>query len=459
MIKRWSSCCMILFFMVNKVHAQELERNFKKINHFIINHVADSSLFLLKKIDTTNLPFYNRSLWHLYSSRTFLMKDSIGKAFQHAIQAKKLFLESDSLEKVFEINLLLLNIIESQKKLELNTAQIRQELETFAIAKKEPLISGRAFASIADKYLLNDNGSLAIYYYNRAISEYKKIKDTLRVASIEMNKGAVHAMVFKDQDSALYYYKKTLPIFEERNLPQYVSYNQNNQALVYKNQGNYAKALEYYGLANSIDLKNNDATTRVIYYQNLKDLYVAMKDYKNAFLYSEKLKNLNDSLNVTAQNIAISEIQTKYETAKKEKANLELKTKIEKKTRGQTILWIGLSLSLIVGFIVSYLISKNAKRKHLIEKQERELEVQKIEKNMKEQELNTIDLMISGQEKERQRLANDLHDNLGSTLATLKLNFKTLKRNFNKEEAEPILENATALIDDEFYKVREIAQE
>ncbi|HET8838650.1 MAG TPA: sensor histidine kinase [Flavobacteriaceae bacterium] len=383
----------------------------------------------------------------------------MGKAFKSGIEAKKLFLAKDSLEKVFEINLMLLDIIETQKKLEIDAREIRQELDAFASAKKNPLISAKTFGSIADKYLMNDNGPDAIYYYNRAISEYRKLKDTLRIAKIEMNKGAVHATVFKDQDSALYYYKKALPIFEERNLALLISYNHNNQARAYTDQGKYSQALEHYELAHSIELTENNASTRATYFENLKDLYIDMQDYKNAFLYAEKLKSLNDSLNSTAQNIAISDIQTKYETAKKEKANLELKTKVEKKTQAQTILWIGLSLSLIVGFVVSYLIFKNAKRKRLIAHQERELAVQKIEKNLKEQELNTIDLMISGQEKERQRLANDLHDNLGSTLATLKLNFKTLTRNFNEEEAKPILENATVLIDDAYKKVREIAHE
>ena len=36
--------------------------------------------------------------------------------------------------------------------------------------------------------------------------------------------------------------------------------------------------------------------------------------------------------------------------------------------------------------------------------------------------------MLESQESERIKLANELHDNLGSMLATLKLNFQNLKR-------------------------------
>ena len=67
-----------------------------------------------------------------------------------------------------------------------------------------------------------------------------------------------------------------------------------------------------------------------------------------------------------------------------------------------------------------------------------------MESSLKEQELAGIDAMIEGQEKERQRIANDLHDNLGSLLATLKLHFQNLKvRRDRVKEEEDILLNKT----------------
>ena len=37
--------------------------------------------------------------------------------------------------------------------------------------------------------------------------------------------------------------------------------------------------------------------------------------------------------------------------------------------------------------------------------------------------------MVAGQEKERKQVAEDLHDNLGSVIATLKLHFDNLRIN------------------------------
>jgi len=70
--------------------------------------------------------------------------------------------------------------------------------------------------------------------------------------------------------------------------------------------------------------------------------------------------------------------------------------------------------------------------------------------------------MISGQEKERQRLANDLHDNLGSTLATVKLHFEHLKNNRDNpkiENREELYSKTNNLLDEAYQKVRTIAHE
>ena len=61
--------------------------------------------------------------------------------------------------------------------------------------------------------------------------------------------------------------------------------------------------------------------------------------------------------------------------------------------------------------------------------------------------------MIEGQEKERQRIANDLHDDLGGLMATVKLHFNALK-----DKKSPELFNKTnELIDEAYDKVRSVA--
>ena len=61
--------------------------------------------------------------------------------------------------------------------------------------------------------------------------------------------------------------------------------------------------------------------------------------------------------------------------------------------------------------------------------------------------------MIEGQEKERQRIANDLHDDLGGLMATVKLHFNALEDKHTPE----LYEKTNTLIDEAYQKVRTVA--
>jgi signal transduction histidine kinase len=103
--------------------------------------------------------------------------------------------------------------------------------------------------------------------------------------------------------------------------------------------------------------------------------------------------------------------------------------------------------------------NKNITKKKKIAEQEKLIGIQKIEKILKDQELNDIDLMLESQEKERQNIANELHDNLGSMLATLKLNFQNLKRQNQtiKHQENKLYDKTDALLEEAYQKVRNIA--
>ncbi|MEM7382124.1 MAG: sensor histidine kinase, partial [Bacteroidota bacterium] len=91
--------------------------------------------------------------------------------------------------------------------------------------------------------------------------------------------------------------------------------------------------------------------------------------------------------------------------------------------------------------------------KQKLAEQEKQLEQQKVENLLKEQELISIDAMIAGQEKERHRVANELHDDLGSLMATVRLHFDNIKG----DKEDPALHNAQQLLEEAYDKIRGIA--
>jgi len=120
----------------------------------------------------------------------------------------------------------------------------------------------------------------------------------------------------------------------------------------------------------------------------------------------------------------------------------------------------GLGGGLLAFSIIGFLIYKNTKRKQRIAEQEKELEIQKTTQILKEKEVETINAMVEGQEKERLRLAGELHDNLGSTLATVKMQVENLERNLEKvDDPKVLLSKTNTLINEAYQKVRRISHE
>ncbi len=173
------------------------------------------------------------------------------------------------------------------------------------------------------------------------------------------------------------------------------------------------------------------------------------------FAKSVQLEHQLDFQKNTSDNIKLNK---QLQTAEKEK---QILIEQQKKKKNQNIA-IGLGGTLFLGGIITFLLYRNTKRKQKIAEQEKEIQIQKTEKILKEQELTSIDAMLSGQEKERQRLANDLHDNLGSTLATLRLHFDHLKNNRDNPKVDNIEElysKTDNLLNEAYQKVRTIAHE
>lgn len=210
---------------------------------------------------------------------------------------------------------------------------------------------------------------------------------------------------------------------------------------------NFEKALQYFTAIKN--LKGKLIDRKKIYFDYWLSLtYEKLKKYDKAYQHLKTSRRNQFSFNQENHLRAIRDIEAKYETEKKEKENLQLKT----------ILLVS-TLFVVLGLLVTYLTLKNSRRKRMLAEQQKELEKQKNLTLLKEQEINTINAMVAGQEKERVRIAEDLHDNIGSVLATLKLHFENLKLNrekkhFNQEE---LYEKTEKLIDETYLKVRTLA--
>lgn len=436
-----------------------------KAQGFLKDFEIDSASTIINAIDPSIFETYDKGRFHFIKGKLKLLQDTHNKAFEEFLIAKKILKSIDSSLLVSYINLYIIDLLNDQKNSKISSKPYLDEYIEYAKKSGKPKNLSRAYSKIAVSYLDSDNSRLALAYFDKAIFEAKKAKDTILQTNFMFNKAVVYNTSAKKYDSALYLFKKTLPLFIKRNKQEYISYNYNNQAEAFKKLNEFDQAILFYKKADSINLRSNSLKTKRVFYENISDIYNKAGNYKQAYIYAKKLIQIKDSIDNQSQNNAIIKAENKYRAAETEKENLKLRNdNLEsdaKRIQNRNLL-IGSLALLFFGGITAFLIHKNTKRKQYIAEQEREIQIQRTEKLLKEQELNSIDAMILGQEKERQRLANDLHDNLGSTLATVKLHFDHIKNNRDNSKIKNIEElyNKTDdLLNEAYYKVRTIAHE
>lgn len=80
-----------------------------------------------------------------------------------------------------------------------------------------------------------------------------------------------------------------------------------------------------------------------------------------------------------------------------------------------------------------------------------------IEAMLKKQELNSTYALIRGQDDERRRIAADIHDNIGSMLATLKIYSDLIMEREEDKKFKSLNQKVNTLVDDLILNIRKIS--
>lgn len=340
-----------------------------------------------------------------------------------------------------------------------------------------------------------ENLEISILYLKKALQEIIKTNEKKYLVYTYNNLGTYHSSNKNDRknlDSSKYYYKKALNVnykssingsiyqnlgslFLDNNIDSAEYYfdialkdnisNKGlsslyfNKAIISKQKNKIQNSINYYIKANQIAAKSNNLKMQSYIAEDLSNLYYENNNYKKSVEQRVIYEKFSDSLKKIDLLKNIDELETKYETEKKEKENIQLQTSVEKEQNQKRNLLYGSLTLLLFGGVTTLLFLKNSKRKRLLAEKNNEIEQQKVVTLLKEQELTSIDAMIEGQEKERKKIAEDLHDDLGSVLTTLKLHFENYKVNKDKKKfkEDELIDKTDALLDEAYKKVRGIA--
>jgi signal transduction histidine kinase len=354
-------------------------------------------------------------------------------------------------------------------------------------------------------YYCLENYHKALAYYTNALVTYKKIKDTLNIAGTICHLGSLtsnrefceHRTKLQktiDFETAIQYFEQALTLFEKKNSKSGVANCYHNLAAVYnklqqpeKARRFLLKVLSYYKETNDWDgqatalydlgksyYRMKDYQHSIECYQNslkiakeknltggiqflyeaMSDAYNEAHDYKNARDYYVKYMTLRDSVYNAEKSKQIYELETKYQTEKKEKEIQHL-TFLKKRKNLFIIILIG---SFLMTTLIGLYAFNRVHSKRIIAEQANELNRQKIKELEKHHQLIATQLVLQGEETERSRLARDLHDGLGGLLSGVKLTLSNIKGNVVLSSESVIqYDKALAMLDSSIKELRRVA--
>jgi signal transduction histidine kinase len=199
-----------------------------------------------------------------------------------------------------------------------------------------------------------------------------------------------------------------------------------------------------YTSGTNLHAKQRDIST------SLSETYHELGLDTKAYKYLRLSKNLSDSILNEEKLREINRLEYQYEFDKKEqemqyeqeqdKQHIDLlERELELKRKAQLILWGGILAVVIIGTLLIIFLYTRYKSKSTLAMKQAEINRQKLIETEKTQKLLAARFMIEGQEKERERLARDLHDDLGSQLAAIKWQLENIdpqKTDFSKTHSQ-----------------------
>lgn len=231
---------------------------------------------------------------------------------------------------------------------------------------------------------------------------------------------------------------------------------QNLGFLVYEKE-DYSKALDIYQQSAQYLEKSRPGYFLSNSYKNIYELGKKLDKTDLALSFLEKYNYLNDSLQTAAMEEILAELEVKYET-EKNKQTLRFQTlELGQKTL-QRNLFLGSSFFLALLALAIFLgLRSRLRANRKIAVQSNKIQQQKINQLEQEKKILAFNSVIEGQEKERMRIAADLHDSLGGLLTSVKAHFNTLPLEQQNQPIKMRYEKTNRLIDDACVELRRIS--
>ncbi len=383
-------------------------------------------------------------------ANTYQYKGDYTKAIKYYIEAIKSF------EKLKDSTS---TAISYQNLAAIYTQYKNEKLEFFYLKKAEQFFKKNDFLNIGLLYndiglgfIRNEKFPMALIYLKKAEQMLEKTNNKELEFYVVRNFGEYYRLS-KNYEKAIPYYNRALNLAD--NAVDIIRKGDllNFTSEVYLELGNYSKAIE---LANQSLKIGKEIKSKELEYKSLKKLSIAynkINQPQKAFDALEKSYAIKDTIFSEAHLKETTLLQTKFETEKKDKSLAEQKIKIKQqeldliKNQKQKQLY---SIFFIVFAWVTLALWYFFRQRQKIKNKE-------IESLKQSQEIAKLEALIEGEEKERKRIAQELHDGLNGDLSAIKYRLSSLEESGLSAIDTENLTKVIHMIDESCAQVRSIS--
>lgn len=205
---------------------------------------------------------------------------------------------------------------------------------------------GAAYEKYAHLKSIQKNFSLAKKYLSKSLKASKNAKDTLRESSVYLSFAMIQDAE-KRKDSAEFYFKKRVEILDNSSLKKELAVAHLNIGYFYIEKNRLDDAIKHLEIAQSMFQQkvDNRNELEIATLKNLAKAYYKTNQSDKAYETLTLANKIKDSTTIANNDAQVLELETKYETEKKEQEIklLSVENKLEKKQK-----YIYISITTIV---------------------------------------------------------------------------------------------------------------
>lgn len=435
-----------------------------KLQAVALDRIGSHSLAL--EAITSSLAYHARSLHPLEHTEQLIIRSEIHRGLnEHALalndirQAAIMADSADHPRARAMIEIGLGNM--AYEREEYNDAKVHFE-RCFQMARKDGfvLLANNALNNLGNAAIMSGDAELARRCYLEALAEFGST-DPLQYSDLLDQLGYVLRETGAVNE-ALRNFDRSLQLKDSlsdaKGIPRVLLHSSTALWLVGRKKdalSNLERAVRLARSEGDVQVEL-EGLSSLAYYHALSGQHELAYAEKNAEMW------LNDSLIHSRFSEQASMNKILFETERKEHRIAEQEQALELATeetnrkalqRNALIAATGLIL------IIALLLLRTLRSRQRLAAKEKELHHEQVDQLLSQQEIKSINAMLEGQEKERDRLAKDLHDRLGSMLGGIKANMAALEDRVAQMRQDQQYQKVTRLMDQAVGELRQISHD